>query len=153
MYPGNQTLPKDKTSEIPQYRAVQHDRPIQDEARGGDLIIYVRAILAFSICLAAGTYISPETSNFLRRVGFSDSEFQTELQQLENNRADLIADEPLWDLTAKPTVRGEFFGKKMLDANGAFLNTGAPTNQDPSTGIFSNPDVTVVHESLNELCG
>ena len=40
----------------------------------------------------------------------------------------------------------------MLDANGDFMNTCAPTRQDPSTGGFSTPDVTIVHESLQELC-
>ena len=40
----------------------------------------------------------------------------------------------------------------MLDADGAFLNTGAPTRQDPSTGGFSTPDVTIVHEFLHKPC-
>ena len=40
----------------------------------------------------------------------------------------------------------------MLDANGAFLNTGASSRQDTSTGGFSTPDVTIVHECLQELC-
>ena len=38
-----------------------------------------------------------------------------------------------------------------MDADGAFLNTGAPTRQDSSTGGFSTPDVTIVHETLQEL--
>ena len=40
----------------------------------------------------------------------------------------------------------------MLDAGSDFLNTGAPTRQCPSTGGFSTPDVTIVHESLQGLC-
>ena len=41
-------LPKDKTHEITQYRAVGRGRQIQWESRAGGLIIYVRATLAFS---------------------------------------------------------------------------------------------------------
>ena len=92
-------------------------------------------------------YLPLKTSNFLQRVGFSDSEFHTELQQC----ADLNAHNILWDPVARPTERGEFIGKAMLDANGAFLNTGAPTHQEPSTGGFSTPDVTIVNRSLQEL--
>ena len=40
----------------------------------------------------------------------------------------------------------------MRDTNGAFLNTGALTRQDPSTGGFSTPEVKIIHESLQELC-
>ena len=40
----------------------------------------------------------------------------------------------------------------MLDAEGDFLNTGAPRRQDPSTGFFSTPNVTIIHKSLQELC-
>ena len=39
-----------------------------------------------------------------------------------------------------------------LDADSAFLNTGAPTHQHTSTGGISTPDVTIIHESLQELC-
>ena len=40
----------------------------------------------------------------------------------------------------------------MFDADSAFLNTGAPTRQDPSTGGISTPDDTIVYESFQELC-
>ena len=40
----------------------------------------------------------------------------------------------------------------ILDVNGAFLNIGASTRQDPSTGGYSAPDVIVVHESPQKLC-
>ena len=49
-------LSKDKTREIPQCRSVRRDRPIQWEARGGGLMIYVRVTVPFSaIYPAAGT--------------------------------------------------------------------------------------------------
>ena len=41
-----------------------------------------------------------------------------------------------------------YLGETMLDANSAFQNIRAPTLQDPSTGGFSPPDVTVVRDSL-----
>ena len=162
-------LPKDKTTEIPQHRAVHRGGQIHGETRGGCLTIYVHATLAFSaIYPASGMsnvleklsvviplpgqqifpvnnwYLLPETTNFPQRADFSDLK--------HNSNADFNVHDPLLDPVARPTERGEFIGEKMLDANGAFLNTGAPTRQDPSTGSFSSPDVTVVHKSIQELC-
>ena len=39
----------------------------------------------------------------------------------------------------------------MLEADGAFQNTRALTRQDPTTGDIPNPEVTIVHEPLQEL--
>ena len=102
--------------------------------------------------LANYWHLPPDTYNYLLSVGFSDSEFQAELQMFEIICADPNAHDPLWDPVDRPTERGEFLGETILDANGAFLNTGAPTHLDPSTGGFHTPDVTIVHESLQELC-
>ena len=102
------------------HKAVRCDRQIQGDARGGGLVFYVRAALVlFAIYPAAGTsnvleklavviplpgqkkiivatgIYPPETSNFLQGEGFSDSEYQTELQQIEIICADLIAHDPL----------------------------------------------------------
>ena len=128
-----------KTPEIPQYRAVRRDRQIHWDARGGGLLIHALATLAFSaIYPTAGTsnvleklamasplqwqrkiqvnnwYLSSETTNFLQRVGFSDSEVQTELQQIDVICADLNAHDPLWDAVARPTEGGEFIGETIL---------------------------------------
>ena len=114
-------LPNEKTPEFPHCRAVRRDRPIQVYARGGGLIIYVRVTLAFfAIYPTAGTsnvlekltvaiqlpgqriilvnywYLPLETSNFLQWVGFSDSEFQTKLQQFEIISVDLNDHNPPW---------------------------------------------------------
>ena len=56
-------LPKDKTLEIPQYRAAHCDRPIQEEARGGCLNIYICVTLAFS-----AIYPAAGTSNVLEKL-------------------------------------------------------------------------------------
>ena len=53
-------------------------------------------------------------TNFLQSVGFSDSEVQTELQQLEVICADLNAHDPLWDPVARPTEGGVFIGETIL---------------------------------------
>ena len=91
--------PKDNTPEINQYSAFSRGRQIQGEARGGSLIIYVRATPVLSAIhpavetsnvleklavvtplpgqqniLVSNWYLPPETSNFLRRAGFSDSD-------------------------------------------------------------------------------
>lgn len=42
--------------------------------------------------------------------------------------------------------------EKVLDANGFFLNDEQPTRQDPATGSFSSPDITVAHETLMNKC-
>ena len=101
--------------------------------------------------LVSNWYLPPETSNFLQWVCFSESKFQTELQQYQIICADLNAHDPLWDPIARPLERREFLGEMKLDADGAFLNTDAPTRQDPSTGSFSTQDITIVYESLQEL--
>ena len=41
----------------------------------------------------------------------------------------------------------------MVDAGGAFLNTGTPNRHDPATGDSSTPDVTTTYKSLQEQCG
>ena len=56
-------LPKDKTREIPQFWAVHHDHPIEGEARGGGLILYVHTALAFS-----AIYPAIGTSNVLVKL-------------------------------------------------------------------------------------
>ena len=58
-------------------------------------------------------YLSSETTNFLQSVGFSDSEVQTELQQLDVICAALNAHDPLWDPVARPTEGGEFIGETI----------------------------------------
>ena len=59
-------------------------------------------------CRLTNSYLPMETSNFLQRVGFSDSEFQTELQQFEIICADLNAHDQLLDPVARPTERRIF---------------------------------------------
>ena len=94
----------------------------------------------------------PDTSNFLQMVGFSDNEFQAELQQFEIVCAYLNAHGPFLDPVVRSTERGEFFEETMLDSNGVFLITGAPTRQDNSTGGFSTPNVSIVHDCIQKLC-
>ena len=93
-------------------------------------------------------YLPPETSNFLKWVGFLDSEFLTELHQFEIICANLTAHDSLYDPIARPIGRAEVLAEKMMNAIGAFLSNGATTRQDPSIGDFSSCDVTIVHESL-----
>ena len=91
-------LPKDKTHEIPQYRAVCLASPIQAEASDGGLIIHASATQAVSAIyptpgasnvleklsvviplpgqrkiLVINWHLPPESSNFLQKLGFSDS--------------------------------------------------------------------------------
>ena len=123
-------LPMDKTPLITQYMAVRSDRQMHWEARGGGLIIYVRAALAFSAIYSAvvtsivlmklavviplpgqlkilvnNWYLPPEISNFLQRVGFTDSKFQAKLQQSDITCADLFSHDPLMDQVARHTER------------------------------------------------
>ena len=69
----------------------------------------------------------PDPSNFLQWVVFSDSDFQTELQQFHFICADLSAHNQLCDPVAGSAERGMFIGETMLHDNGAFQITGAPT--------------------------
>ena len=94
-------------------------------------------------------YSPPESSNFPQSVGFSDSESQTELQQLKIICADLNAHGPLWNPVARHTER--VLAEMLLDADSAFLNTHAPTHLNHSAAGFTVPDVTIIHESLQEL--
>ena len=95
-------------------------------------------------------YLALESSNYLQRVGFSDSKLQIELQQYEIICADLNDHDPLKDPDVKSTER-EVLKETMLDADGTFRNTGTSTRQDPSTGIFSMLDATIVHKSHQEI--
>ena len=123
-------LSKDKTHEFFQFNS--------RGGKGGGLIIYLSAgmlnvLLKVAVAiplpgqkiLVNNWYLPPE--KFLQRVGFSDSEFQTNLQQFEIICPDLNAHDSLWDPDARPTERGEILGETMLKPNGAFLNTVAFT--------------------------
>ena len=156
MYSGNQTPTKDKTHEIPKNRAVHLDCPNQGEARGEGLHTYVCATLAISVMyptagvssaleklavaislpgqkqiLVKNWYLTLESSQFLQRVGLLELKFQTELQQFEIICANMKAHDLLWDPVSRPTEKGEILTETMLDANGAFQNTGAPTSHNP----------------------
>ena len=170
-------LPKDRTPELHHFNAIRRDRPVQGEARGGGLLTYVRKTLSYRLLEHAGNeegalerltveipvpqkqlitvsnwYLPPENSHFLQRIGFSMEDFHPTLSESEIVCADLNAHDQLWDPVANSDERGELLAEAVLDANGAFLNDGRPTRQDPAHGHLSAPDVTIVHESLQDKC-
>ena len=90
-------------------------------------------------------YLPPETSNFLQRVGFSDSNFKTELQQFDH----LCRSE-----RPQPTLGSsrQTHRKRRISRRDDAGCQRCPQSPKSHNRRFSTSDVTVVHESVQELC-
>ena len=97
-------------------------------------------------------YLQPENSHHLQRTGISVSELQPDINVHEVIYADINAHDTAWDQTANLNARGEYLVNAAMDMNRIFHNDQEqPIRQDPATGTFFSPDVTVVHATFRDI--
>ena len=76
------------------------------------------------------------------------NDFQVDLKLHGVLCADLNAHDQVWDQIVNADERGYHLAEAVMDANGIFSKDSNQTHQDPATGFFSIPDVTVVYAVL-----
>ena len=100
---------------------------------------------------ASNWYLPPENSHYLQRMSISLLELQPDTKVHELICMVENAHDTAWDQTVNPNTREEYLVNIAMDANSTFLNDLAqPTGQDPATGAFSDPDVTIVHAAFKD---
>ena len=95
-------------------------------------------------------YLPPKNSHYLQKTGFDLNDLKVDLKLHEVICADLNALDQVWDQIANPDERDHHHAETVMNANKTFLNDSNPTRQDPATGSFFSPDVTVVHAALRD---
>ena len=109
--------------------------------------------LSLQIVTISNWYFRPEKSHFVQRIGFSMLVFQPEIQKNEIICADLNTHNEIWDKHACSDDRGAQLVEAIMDSERGFLNDAKlATCQDPASGGFSSPDVTIVQNSIYHHC-